>query len=209
MTANPWDIKLTDDTTAIGVMLVKPEKEPKQYIISEPPTPNPHVDWEQKDFRGGMTGMKVRDSGTNEYWIAGNLMADPQTGHLVSAPNFQEASSVGAADLSVFGGTVHNLADGTNICVIINNNDIYMSNAAGTSFGVTYDPSATPVSITSWGDYILVGIQAGDYRYSTTDGASFVTSTLSVGKTMDYFIPGGDVLWGIDNPDSLHWCTNP
>lgn len=214
MAVGPYDLKLTIDPdgtpTEIGLMLVKPEDQPKQYIIGEVEVPGQHLDWVQDDFRGGMLGTKAQPSGTNQYGVAQNMIANPQTGHLFSGPDFEVATTVGSAALTVFGGIVHNLADGTHVAFLINNNDVWKSNTAGTSFASALNPGAVvPLSVASWGDYVLVTIQGDDYHYSIDDGGSFTERNTAAGSSPEYFIPAGDVLWGIANPDSLRWTVDP
>jgi len=215
MTANPYDIKLTLDPdgtpTEIGLMLVKEKDKPKEYLITEVDPPEKHLDWIQQDFRGGMSGQKPQKSGTDQYWVGINFLADPASGHLFSGPDYKEASTVGAADLTVFGGIVHKDGSGNHFGYLINNNDLFKSNAAGTTFASTKDPGAViPLSVASWGDYVLLAIQGSvGYWYTPDEGSNWTQSTLAVGKYQDYFIPAGDVLWGLNDPDSLRWSVDP
>src|SRR4030042_4376154 len=107
MAADPYDVKLTQDPSGtpveIGLMLVKPKDGQKQYVITEAEQGG-EKDWVQRDFRGGMVGDTELQSGTNQYASGNNFIAEPRTGYLYSGPNFEEASTVGSADLSIYGG---------------------------------------------------------------------------------------------------------
>ncbi len=214
MTANPYDIKLTIDPdgtpTEIGLMLVKPEDGGKQYVITEVDPPEKHLEWTQTDFRGGMSGQKPQQTGTDQYWIGLNFLADPASGHLFSGPDFKEAETVGAAGLARFGGIVHNDGAGNFNAFLINNNDLYKSTTDGTTLASTKDPGATPLSVASWGDFVLMAIEGSNgYWYTINEGTGWTQSTLATGKYQDYFIPAGDVLWGLKGPDTLRWTTDP
>lgn len=215
MSSSPYDIKITIDPdgtpTEIGLMLVHPPKEGKQYVITEVDPPEKHLDWIQTDFRGGMSGQKPQPSGTDQYWVGINFLADPASGHLFSGPDFEEASTVGTRNLTVFGGCVHKDDSGDHYGYMINNNDLYKSNTAGTTFASTKDPGAViPLSVASWGDYVLLAIQGTEgYWYTPDEGANWTQSTLATGKYQDYFVSAGDILWGLNDPDELRWSTDP
>lgn len=218
MPADPFDIKLTIDPagtpTEIGLMLVKPEKQPKQYLITEVDPPDQHLDWVQRDFRGGMVGDKPLRSETNQYASGENFLAEPQSGHLFSGPDFKEASTVGSANYAT-AGVVHRDPSAGHYGFIINNDDIWRSANTGVSFALSLNPGAvTPLSLASWGDYLLMGLSGAGYYYSTDDGdagdgSDWTQRASATGDEQHRFIPAGDVLWGLKSPDSLRWTTDP
>jgi len=215
MAANPYDVKLTQDPSGtpveIGLMLVKPKDEGKQYVITEVDS-GEEVEWVQRDFRGGMVGDRVLQTNTNQYSSGRNFIAEPRSGHLFSGPNFQEATSVASADLAIVGGCAHDATSAVQI-YLVNNGDVYVSDAGGlgTSFTQALAPTSLNAhSVASWQGYVLAAVDSPQkYYYSTDDGATFTQSTLTTGGVQTYFIPGGDVLWGLNGTNELRWCTDP
>jgi hypothetical protein len=215
MPANPYDVKLTQDPAGtpveIGIMLSKPKGEQKQYAITEIDS-GEEKDWIQTDFRGGMVGDTELQSGTNQYSTGKNFIAEPRTGHLFSGPNFEEASTVGAAALTTFGGCSH---DGVSLVqtYLVNNYDLYVSDIDGDAFTQSLDGSSSvPVrSVASYAGNVLAAFDsAGPYKYSTDDGvlANWVTATVTQ-HHFTFFVPAGDVLWGLESPNTMRWTTDP
>src|SRR4030042_201514 len=159
MPADPFHVKLTQDPTGtpieIGLMIVKPKDGQLQYVITEAEQGG-EKDWVQRDFRGGLVGDTELQSGTNQYASGNNFIAEPRTGYLYSGPNFEEASTVGSADLSIFGGCSH---DGVSLVQtsLVHNYDLCVSDTEGDAFTQSLDGSSSvPVrSVASWGSYVL------------------------------------------------------
>ena len=214
MASSEYDVKLTQDPAGtpvvIGLMLVKPKGEQKQYAITETEDGG-EKDWVQRDFRGGMVGDTELQSGTNQYSSGENFIAEPRTGHLFSGPDFEEASTVGSADLSIFGGCSH---DGVSLVqtYLINNKTLYVSDVDGNAFtscavgGTTANPCRSVASYR--GDVLASFDTTGPYKYSIDDSANWVTSTADQ-HHFKFFVPAGDILWGMQDPNTMRWCTNP
>jgi len=213
MAADPYDVKLTQDPTGtpieIGLMLVKPKGEGKQYAITEAEQGG-EKDWTQRDFRGGMVGDMELQTGTNQYASGNNFIAEPRTGYLYSGPDFEEASTVGSADLAIWGGCSHDAVSLVQT-YLVNNYDLYVSDIDGNAFAKSLDGSSTLAvrSCASWGGYVLAAFaDVGPYQYSANDGGSWTQSTVSQHHhTM--FVPAGDAVWGLLNPSSMYWSSDP
>jgi len=214
MASNPYHVKLTQDPTGtpieIGIMLSKPKDKGLQYVISEVDS-GEEVEWVQRDFRGGMVGDKVLQSGTNQYASGRNFIAEPRTGNLFSGPDFKEASTVGAASIDVVGGCIHDATSAVQ-AYLVNNGDLYVTEITGTTFSQTLAPATTANahSVASWGGYVLASIDSpAAYQYSVTNGSTWTASTLNPGSVQAYFIPAGDVVWGLNGTNVMRWSTNP
>jgi hypothetical protein len=213
MASDPYHVKLTVDPTGtpteIGLMLSQPKGQGLQYVITEPDS-GAEVEWVQRDFRGGMVGDTVLQSETNQYSSGRNFIAEPRTGNLFSGPDFKTAITVGSADMAVVGGCMH---DATSLvqCYLVNNGDLYVSNQTGTSFSQTLAPSSLNVhSVASWHGIVLAAVDSPEpYQYSVDNGTSWTQCTLDVGSVQAYFIPAGDVVWGLVGSDTMRWSTDP
>lgn len=198
-------------------MLAKPKGEGKQYAISEVGYTDEaryygrdaEVTWIQTDFRGGMVGDRPLQSGTNQYASGNNFIAEPRTGYLYSGPDFEEASTVGAANLSIYGGFSH---DGASLVqtYLVNNYDLYVSDVDGNAFTKSLDgSSASQVrSGASWGGYVLAAFDSvAAYQYSADDGTTWTASTLSQ-HHHTFFVPAGDAVWGLLSPNTMYWSSD-
>jgi len=212
MASDPYHVKLTQDPAGtpieIGLMIVKPKDGQLQYAITEAEQGG-EKDWTQRDFRGGMVGDTELQSGTNQYASGNNFIAEPRTGYLYSGPDFEEASTVGAADLSIYGGCSH---DGASLVqtYLVNNYDLYVSDVDGNAFTKALDGSSAAQvrSVASWGGYVLAAFDSvAAYKYSANDGGSWTQSTLAQNK-FTFFVPAGDAVWGLLSPNTMYWSSD-